>query len=101
MDDYKLAGYLIAHGVLLALLVEHAKKVDAAFIASARKQFNTYLGTRVGKDSPLDNTILVEARAFFQEILEAVETPGPLEIDMPSAPKQTIRRKFLNWLERG
>jgi hypothetical protein len=63
MDDQKLGGYLVARGALLALLLDKVTKADPNFLSNAQKEFDTYLGTRVGKNSPLDDTVLVEARA--------------------------------------
>lgn len=94
MDDQKLGGLLLAHGALLALLVDHAAKVDPQFLANIRKEFDTYLGTRIGKNSPLDEQVLVEARTQVMNVIEAVTSPGPLDLPIPKTESKSFWQRL-------
>lgn len=94
MQDQKLAGYLIAHGALLVIIMNVMRKSDPTLIETVKKEFDTYLGTRVGKNSPLDDKILVEARRELMNMLDSVEAPGPLDFRLPKMQPKTFWQKL-------
>jgi alcohol dehydrogenase class IV len=94
MDDQKLAAYLVAHGSLLALLIEQVTKANPNFIADAQKEFDTFLGTKINKTSPIEDEVLVEARVQLVNILEAVKLPGPLNLPIPRTERTFLQRLF-------
>ena len=93
MKDVEIGGYFVAHGMLLAILVDHIRKTNPKFIEDAKKEVDHYLGTRVGKNFPPDDQVLVEARKTFLGLLEATTTPGPLDLEALPKPART------SWLQ--
>jgi hypothetical protein len=94
MRDVEVGGFLTAHGMLIAMLIDHIRKTDPRFIESIKKEVDHYLGTQVGENSPPDDEVLVQARKALMSILESVTAPGPL--DLAALPK-TVRT---SWLQR-
>jgi len=95
MRDVEIGGFLTAHAILVAMLIDHTRKTDPKFIENIKKEVDHYLGTRVGVNSPPDDEVLVEARKALMSILESVSAPGPL--DLAALPK-TARTSWLQSL---
>jgi hypothetical protein len=93
-----LHAMIMAHAVLLRVLVRHACLNNPKFADDARQLFDTFLGKSLmqdqPKDSALENELMVRARTNFMTILDQ-----PMLV--PDTRPLTLRRRFLNWLERG
>jgi hypothetical protein len=71
-------------------------KAEPSFLSNAIKELDTYLGTQIDKNSPLDDEVLVEARAQFINILEAVKSPSPVNLPLPKTHARTFWQRLFN-----
>ena len=93
-----LAGELLAHSALLGLLVAAAAKADPGFREEAQAAFDTLLGQIMQSDphpskQEAREQNKIQARASFTRLLSLVEARA--------VPPLTLRRRFLNWLQKG
>jgi hypothetical protein len=95
-------GRIFAYGVLLSLLVEKVKENDPTFEDQSRRSFDIYLGqyfAKVGSAGPMETA----AREMFNTIISSPirMTPQTVRRELERPRPRTLRRRFLNWLERG
>ena len=95
-----LGGAIAANTVLLSMFVSWASERDPNLEQQFIASFDDFLGrmhTEAGEEGqPAATEMLVEARKIFRTI---VDNAVPLK--ETSQPRPTLRRKFINWLERG
>ena len=88
------AGNIFAITALTAFMVNRGSKSDPSFSDDARRWFDSYLGSTRGNENVLSAEARIQARAMFNDIV------GSSRSDI-SVRKLSLRRRFLNWLERG
>jgi len=102
MDFAKeLGGPLAASLVTAIILMREAIKADRTFADRAKAQLDELLGEMAARGADATE-MMVSARAIFHVI---IETALEKEVRVEAGPGQTnsksLRRRFLNWLERG
>ena len=86
---------ILEHIVLIGLLVEHAKAHDQDFSVKARERLDYVLGKYfIGEDRSTE--VLAEIRT---KVLAQLNDPSPL-MSQKGTKGITLRRRFLNWLQR-
>jgi hypothetical protein len=85
-----------AHSILLLALIEKIKDQDLRFPDHVRHKLHEALGRQLAQtgEPTQMNARLREVVEFF------VSDSGSYSFPMPTTPR-TLRRRFLNWLERG
>jgi hypothetical protein len=102
-------GKVKAHDILLRVIVWEFQRRDPQFAERTRKALDTALGKIRAESypsdlSPLALEIDVKMRETIKEILDVAENA---DVEMREAlvlalgKPRTLRRRFLNWLERG
>jgi hypothetical protein len=102
-------GKLKAHDLLLRHIAWECQRRDPQFAERLRKALDTALGALRAETYPSDLDpfaleIDVKMRETVREILETIETAtADVQKGLAAAnvKPQTLRRRFLNWLERG
>jgi hypothetical protein len=89
--DTKFSAGMTAHMVMLMILVEYAKNTHPDFEQYAIREIDTYLGKKLTEDSTVSEGAH-EFRTIFMQILSSKREREP---------KRSLRRRFLNWLQRG
>jgi hypothetical protein len=91
----KWSSRVVAHEAILIYLVKRAKVKDPDLGRSLQATFDTFLGENmeVLEKAVGASETAAESRKFF----EAIVAPEELVAVRPP----TLRRRFLNWLERG
>ena len=102
-------GQIKAHDTLLRLIALECQRRNPQFVEYCRKGVHIALGTVRAETYPSDLEpfafeIDVTMRKRIEEILENAEKAiADLETKLAAAnlKPRTLRRRFLNWLERG
>jgi hypothetical protein len=96
-----------AHDTLIRLLVFEAQRRDPQFAERCRNGLDIALG-RLRADSypselnPLAGAITAKTRTIIREILDVAENAdAELKRTLASVKPLTVRRRILNWFERG
>jgi hypothetical protein len=88
---------LLAHEILIGLLATRLQERDPRFIAGLRRDFDTVLGELAAKGHKAD-PFAVKCRAAMMTVLDDIEMHATRK---SAARRVTLRRRFLNWLEKG
>jgi hypothetical protein len=102
-DDFRdavesLGAELFATEVMVTMLIQKAVENDPEFVTKALAALGTWLGQRAAKGEEAVS-LAIKARKSFTNLLEA--SPEMRLPSRPSPPKPlTLRKRFLNWLER-
>jgi len=92
---------LLAYSLLLGILVDKLKETDPNFEKNALGIFDRYLGhVVISGEIEAPDTLGIKAREIF---VDTIKTPANYmaRLPPPDPKKMTLRRAFLNWLERG
>ena len=91
---------VVAHEALLQLLLVREMLRDPHFADFLRKDFDSFLGRSV--DEPLFQKadVTADIRARFMDTV-SVAYRGVDILRQEQAARLSLRRRFLNWLERG
>jgi len=93
-----LRGDVIAHSVLVKMLILKVEN-EPEFVTRAYRLLDTALGMRAATGEPPE-AFEIRAREYLARILGPVpELAAPSQSEAPKT--RTLRRRFLNWLERG
>jgi hypothetical protein len=96
-----------AHDTLVRLLVFEAQRKDAQFAERCRNGLDRALGMLRADDYPSESdplavAIKAKSRTIVREILEAAENAdAEMRMVLASVRPPTLRRRILNWFERG
>ena len=101
-------GKVNAHDILLRIIVWELQRRDPQFVERTRKALDIGLG-KVRSESPGDPDpfaleINVKMRETIREMLEVAENADAemrKAVALVTGKPRTLRRRFLNWLERG
>jgi hypothetical protein len=91
-----LHAQLLAHYSVLVVLAYQKGLEDPTFEEFLRARVDTVLGRRLAKRDGVPHAIDAKVRNFVMEIAEA----ATFSQDLPKK-RPTLRRRFLDWLERG
>jgi len=103
MSDFTkdLGGPLAASLVAEIILVREAIKADRTFADRAKAQLDELLGEMAARGA-VANEMMVSAREIFHVIIEAALEKEVRVENLPvQKNRKSLRRRFLNWLERG
>jgi hypothetical protein len=92
---------LIAQSALLTFLVRHAKANDPTFEEYARSLVDTALGQLLEELGPPPEKAITAREHFMELISTPAERNSGVGRGKERPKKLTLRRRFLNWLERG
>jgi hypothetical protein len=100
-------GKIDAHDILVRLLAFECQRHDPQFAERCRKALDTALGKLRAENYPNDlDPLAVEitgkTRTIIREILDVAENAdAEMRKALASVKPLTLRRRILNWFERG
>lgn len=89
---------LNAHFTVLACLSVKRGADDPTFEDFVRSKVDTVLGKHLAESGGVPSELHGKIRRYVMEIIENAKVS---ELEPQSPKRLTVRRRFLNWLERG
>ncbi len=100
-------GKINAHDILVRMLAFECQRRDPQFAERCRNELDTALGKLTAQSypselDPLAVEITAKTRTIIREILDVAENAdAELRKAIASIKPLTLRRRILNWFERG
>jgi hypothetical protein len=96
---------VVAHEALIQLLIVKEMLRDPHFADFLRKDFDSSLGINIGEPMFQKTDVIADIRAIFMDTV-SVASRGvakfrQTQATQTQAARLSLRRRFLNWLERG